>query len=116
MLTDVVAVRSRFFLLVLLLPATPVCLLQLPTCGSCEGSGVQDCLQCRAMGINAAANGLKDLVCNRYVNPLFSLVVPVSFVFGKIQAASPPPWGFVAAPWSGVSSVATLRTRTSRKD
>ncbi|CAN0014905.1 unnamed protein product [Scytosiphon promiscuus] len=38
---------------------------QLPTCGSCEGSGVQACLQCRAMGINAAANGLKDLVCTR---------------------------------------------------
>eukprot|EP00903_Cladosiphon_okamuranus_P018597 g17119.t1 len=38
---------------------------QLPTCGSCGGSGVQDCLQCHATGINAAAKGLKDLVCPR---------------------------------------------------
>eukprot|EP00752_Nemacystus_decipiens_P014552 g12961.t1 len=38
---------------------------QLPTCGSCEGTGKQDCLQCRAMGINPAAKGLKDLVCPR---------------------------------------------------
>ncbi|CBN79703.1 expressed unknown protein [Ectocarpus siliculosus] len=38
---------------------------QLPVCGSCEGTGLQDCQVCHGTGINAAATGLHDLVCPR---------------------------------------------------
>eukprot|EP00904_Undaria_pinnatifida_P005999 jgi/Undpi1/2529/HiC_scaffold_13.g05908.m1 len=38
---------------------------RLPTCVSCEGTGLQPCMQCRAMGISRGAKGLKDLICPR---------------------------------------------------